>query len=825
MDMQEILEIIRFLAAQKAILFTIAGVAVLYALIELWAWLAYGPRDTTGNGIVVGDAKAFDNRSLTLRIERLSSHLATLKVVNQNITDNLAKTQQQTSKQTTREVTVDAKLNPVKEKADNADGGSKSTAKTTTESAESVTKPSVELAASDVLNEQLNLASQILNLEMLYERSLTDRLLGDKTRLQTVLGFQVSITPPHGCENSVAIVEIGVRMRGNRQPVSLVALIPQEKTYNSQTFSTSTHSIGGSAVTNVLTLGVNRKGESRQLFIHRDSDTLAFERDDQGEPSLFENSPNERVFGWEFRPVLGRKSVAPGTRQMLAVIALPAEDRDDNVLFDTTLEVRTRSYWRRLNARRQTTGGKWGWLPLWIDRSRRVDSQSTYLTIPTTKQIQDALAPRVKDVKWVNSGGDRATVIVTGSNFFTGTKIVIGGVVHAEDEQENKLVLKSNQALEFETSIASLGKGDCVLSGRFGPSIQLLASLSAAKDKDIQALTMTQAVVNPSAFTDAVYLIVDVKAISIGALDVDFEVADIQKLPEPLMFVGTESVPLPYDYFDATPENWSEDGNEPAEQHSTKDKGAAPDGVKPASSVPAPDPTAILGKKSGKKYVRVGAWISKKMAASPSVTFRVPFCGFEYQASVPLTYSDPTVSRLGDENGHCILRIASPVGFKKPFQVELDKVYKEGPHLQRMSPFDYRLKVPIATAARYQNIVVRTGSNEPYVLPIQIEEKLERKTMVHTSGKPPQIKKNSVGSLEWSGTALDLVKSVTLITKQAGLNAKEVKSKLDFAAYDEGGKLEVYFGKTDSEVAGKAELKFLTNENKILTAPLFIMDV
>jgi hypothetical protein len=441
MDMQEILEIIRFLLAQKAVLLTIAGFAVLYGIIMLWAWLAYGPRDTTGNGIVVGDAKAFDNRSLTLRIERLSSHLATLKVVNQNITDNLAKTQQQTSKQTTREVTVDAKLDSAKEKqkADNADGGSKSTAKTTTEMAESVTKPSVELAASDVLNEQLNLASQILNLEMLYERSLTDRLLDDKARLQTVLGFQVSITPPYGCEDAVAIVEIGVRMRGSRHPVSLVALIPQEKTYNSQTFSTSAHSIGGSAVTNVLTLGVTRKGETRQLFIHRDSDTIAFERDDQSEPTLFENYSNERVFGWEFRPVLGRKSVAPGTRQMLAVLALPCEDRDDDVRFDTTLEVKTRSYWRQLNARRQTTAGKWGLFPLWIDRSRRVDSRAMYLSIPTTKQIQDALAPRVKDVKWVNAGGDRATVIVTGSNFFTGTKVVIGGVVHAEDEQEHKL--------------------------------------------------------------------------------------------------------------------------------------------------------------------------------------------------------------------------------------------------------------------------------------------------------------------------------------------------------------------------------------------------
>ena len=41
----------------------------------------YGPRDTVGNGITVGLAKAFDNRSLSLRIEQLSNNLAQLRVV------------------------------------------------------------------------------------------------------------------------------------------------------------------------------------------------------------------------------------------------------------------------------------------------------------------------------------------------------------------------------------------------------------------------------------------------------------------------------------------------------------------------------------------------------------------------------------------------------------------------------------------------------------------------------------------------------------------------------------------------------------------------
>ena len=122
-------------------------------------------------------------------------------------------------------------------------------------------------------------------------------------------------------------------------------MIPQEKTYNAQSISTNSQSIGGSAVASVVTLGVNSKGESRQLFVHRDSDTVAFERNQPQEPRLFADD-NAIVFGWEFRPVLGHKTVAPGMRQMLAVIALPHMDISEEILFTSSRD-QTRTYWRR----------------------------------------------------------------------------------------------------------------------------------------------------------------------------------------------------------------------------------------------------------------------------------------------------------------------------------------------------------------------------------------------------------------------------------------------------------------------------------------------
>lgn len=65
-------------------------------------------------------------------------------------------------------------------------------------------------SASDLLSEQVDVTYQIINLQMLLDRSLSDRLLNSSfnARLQTVVGFNVSIDPPRNAENAVALVEI-----------------------------------------------------------------------------------------------------------------------------------------------------------------------------------------------------------------------------------------------------------------------------------------------------------------------------------------------------------------------------------------------------------------------------------------------------------------------------------------------------------------------------------------------------------------------------------------------------------------------------------------
>lgn len=883
--MQEVVKLINFLVANKVILLNLAGLAAVYAVIELWAWLAYGPKDTTGNGITIGRPKAFDNRSLQLRIERLSNSLANLKVVNQNVTESLSTIQKQSTVTTSRSITLEAKASPAKtgddatQKSKEGDkGGALSESAAADDAGKSESKSAVALSASDVLSDQLNLASQILNLETLYERSLTDRLIEKETRLQTVLGFQVSITPPRGCENSVAVVEVAVRMPGKDDPVSLVAMIPQEKTYNAQTVSTSAQSISGSAVFNVVDLGFTRKGESRQLFIHKDSDTIAFERDPRSQPTVFDNDSTATVFGWEFRPVLGRSSVSPGTRQMLAMIAVPTAEFEKEG--EVTLQIQTRSYWRNFNQRTQTSGGKWSLLPWSVDQSMRVDSALQVLKIPNTARIQGALEPVVKSITWVNSGADRATVIVTGKNFFSGTKVLIGGVAYREED--GSLTLKSSQALEFETTIASLVKGDCVLSGRFGASFKF----TRTTDSPITALTITKAVIESSSFTQEVYMLIDLKGLNSKGKEVDLQVKDIQQLPEPILFVGAEVIPMPYDYFDIKSEDAdgeqdetseaeaeNKDGQDPPRSGQTeltaeaaKDKLSPPSDVARKAAV-GKEAVSAVGEKAAshvdkqaaveekaadavaekaaagesdpgkddetdseqsateKSYVQVGAWIPKSLASSPSVSFRVPFCGFEYQTSYPLSYAEPTVTWMGSDGDDCIFRIASPTGFIKPLKVELDTIYEEGSQeLEKASAIDYRFRVPIRTVKKYKSIILRPGRGDPYVVPLCIEDKAPAQSRIITMGKPPQIKKGSVGALEWLGSGLENVTSATLMTRLAPLPSTSpfVRTPVDFSTYDEGKKIEVYFTEKSTSAAGKAfvEFKFAGGETKI--APLFI---
>ena len=875
----------------KAYWYIIAGILIVAATYSYWQFVQLkfnGPKDTVGNGITVGLAKAFDNRSLSLRIERLSNSLAQLKVVDQKATDNIGKLQGHT----TRTLTLDAKASvkppipatPEKPSATAAvvDGSGNTTADATDKKPDPKTE--ISLAAGDILNEQLSLAAQIMNLQTLYERSLTDRLIGDKARLQTVLGFQVSITPPAGFENCAAIVEVAVQMKppkvsteqkgkteaqgvkpdtqsgtkeantdaqpgahkadsqveqqaqpdtqpadpnvkSNSQPpaqdviaelpvpesqqVSLVALIPQEKTYNAQSISTNSQSIGGSAVASVVTLGVTSKGESRQLFVHRDSDTVAFERNPTKEPCLFSGN-NAIVFGWEFRPVLGRQTVSPGMRQMLAVVALPSSDTSEHEE-NLTLQIKTRTYWRRYDPRTQTTAPKWHWLPRKIDGSGILETKGQELTIPTTAKFQQGLGPKVTKISWVNSGPDRATVIVKGENFFPGTKVIAAGKDHREET--GTLTLKSDQALEFETTLEAIGSGDAVLSGRFGRSSQLEVE---NKIENVKTLYITRAGIKQSRRGKDLRISIDVKGLDNNGNDVGLLTESLENLPDPILFIGNEAIPMPYDYWPVEPHPPDTQPQTATARGETVTKGGEFSFAKPSTE----------------KSIRVEAWIPSgiSVARNTSVMFRVPFCGLEYQASCPLQFFEPAVTRLGGGGDYTVFRISHSLWHGRAMTVELDRMYDKAPQLEKVSKEDgdYRFTIPNKILTNYRNLVLRIEGAEPYVISIP-DEKPKPKPVLDLI-KPPEVQKDTMGPAEWSGTDLGLITAAALIPALATPGpdsttpapAKGIPAT--FTVYDAGKRIAVYFDTSSTKVIGRAEVEFQVGSSATdtLRAPLLI---
>jgi len=336
-------------------------------------------------------------------------------------------------------------------------------------------------SASDLLADQVNLTYQIFNLRMLLERSLTDRLLpnpggSDHPRLQAVVGFDVSLDPPKEAKDSVAIVEVTISEDSEPNPkrVSLVALMPQEKTYNSAALNTHSNAFGGSAVARVVTVGFTQTRRGQVFYLFRDNDTLAFER--------MPNNPDDQTqltFGWQFRPVLGRRSVAPGVRQMFAVLALPEND-DPNNKSEFNLKVKVKTYWKHYDHGTLTTYYHEQWIH-YVDPSQLPGinlrlpglhpEEFQHVRVRSTAKFQPGLTPEVDKVEWLPTSTQSGTVVIHGKNFFTGTTITLGNQQYVT--AADGLTLQSDQTMMLRTTSAAVATGDGAVNGRYGPSVLL----------------------------------------------------------------------------------------------------------------------------------------------------------------------------------------------------------------------------------------------------------------------------------------------------------------------------------------------------------------
>jgi hypothetical protein len=328
------------------------------------------------------------------------------------------------------------------------------------------------------LSDQVDPSYQIFNLRMmmkravsvrLWEKARADGVMERSPRRQAVVSFNISLDPPVSARDAAAYVEITLSTK--RGPISLVASMPQEKTYNATSLSSSSKAFGGSAVAKIISVNYNQRKRSQTFFLYRDSDTLALE---------WPSGRNSVTFGWVFRPVLGRRSVSPGMRQLFAVISLPDTDllgdgkkeseaeeekhmeytkgknKDDEETGYLHVHVDAKTYWLHYDKNTSTTvthPGFWDWSAKGVP-VKEDHIPLNCINILPTDSISKPLMPSVRDVDFFKTASGNTVLQIVGQNFFTGTTFTIGDKTFAGPQ--DGFFLKSSQTILLSVSADTL---------------------------------------------------------------------------------------------------------------------------------------------------------------------------------------------------------------------------------------------------------------------------------------------------------------------------------------------------------------------------------
>jgi len=460
------------------------GVAVPLLVLAILFW----PEHVSGqdNGIAVGAPKVFDNRSLELMLEQFEQSLHTATFADKGqLAAALGQFQGSQQTDLSRDLELSASLMPqipgasappvVKSQSSDksttapaADAKTNASTKPAATDSGTPTMPDAVtkkygIAAEDILDEQVNLTYQIFNLRMLLQRSLTDRDYDEKPRLQAVLGFEVSLNPLKQYKNHAAVVEVRVLPVGSNTPVSLVGMMPREKTYNVAALTTKVNQFGGAAVAKVVSLGYTERRRGQTFFLVKDTDTFAFQRNETAPADP--NSTPPLVFGWTFRPVLNRPAVEAGTRQVFAIIALPTDDAFNGESQDYNVSVQVKTYWVPFD-RKTSSSKKANQQKALNDLGPRV------VPLFLARKLQRDLSATVNKLDWSEVGEEGALVNVFGDGFYTGTTAIIGGAVL--DQPVNGLFLRSDHQIQALTTLRAIARGDGVINGRYGTPCDLI---------------------------------------------------------------------------------------------------------------------------------------------------------------------------------------------------------------------------------------------------------------------------------------------------------------------------------------------------------------
>jgi hypothetical protein len=331
-----------------------------------------GKLDNAGSGISVGDPETFDNTFFQTQLIALRGQLMSLQALDQtSLTKAIGGVQggqlQQSGVnlqilgQATPQVatTLPATSTVVPSSADTR----VSTQAALTPGIPSVAASTLTLPATiagstlDVLSEQMQLSSQVLNYEMLLSGSNYAKVgpSGD-AKTELTIGFPITLEAPTAKhKDDIADVEVTYCYATPKDsPPAVVNLLPTDNTYNVLTLTDRSQSFGLGVIAGVFSVGGGYSGGTKTEYLIKQQDTVALRRsyDDtsdacRGGMNGIETAKTPRrgasaesgrtgvpqeaesytgtTFAWQFRPVLGEHFVRSGIHQTFVQVAVPGQ--------------------------------------------------------------------------------------------------------------------------------------------------------------------------------------------------------------------------------------------------------------------------------------------------------------------------------------------------------------------------------------------------------------------------------------------------------------------------------------------------------------------
>jgi hypothetical protein len=191
----------------------------------------------------------------------------------------------------------------------------------------SLTLPTPGQSSLDTLNESMQLAYEITNLELVLDGALNDKLdlMTGKPRRVVTIGFPIAFAPPShsdamGRANSVA--EVHVTLCRQASDVSIMTVLPQERTYNvAGLVDHSAAASLGAILGGVFSVGGGFLWHHQRYDLVQQQETVAL-RTPFGDCGNGQTASSSS-FVWQVYPVLGSKYVRPGMQQNFVQFSIP----------------------------------------------------------------------------------------------------------------------------------------------------------------------------------------------------------------------------------------------------------------------------------------------------------------------------------------------------------------------------------------------------------------------------------------------------------------------------------------------------------------------